>query len=245
MTSTPSPPALEAFSTWRLTRNTPCYGQRHGLALGTQAAAGRLLLLLEAVPPNPAPGARQRVRLAEDGYPCFMDCHDLLSQQLQSAQYQPLLLASSAIQGRLGEVLGFAHQAMATENRYLLGGTHAPNYDCSGLVQAAFAHVGVWIPRDAYQQERFCQPVAISADDFRLLRPGDLVFFGTPEHCTHVGLHLDQGRYMHSSSSSHGHGRIAVDALDQRDTSPVASHYRRHLRGAGRVVRCHDGATLP
>jgi len=238
MTSTPSPPALAAFSTWRLTRNTPGYEQRHGLALGTQAAAGRLLRLLEAVHPNPAPGTRQRVCLAEDGYPCFMDCRDLLSQQLHSAQYQPLLLSFSAIQG-------FARQAMATENRYLLGGAHAPDYDCSGLVQAAFAHVGVWIPRDAYQQERFCQPVAVSADEFSLLRPGDLVFFGTPERCTHVGLHLDRGRYMHSSSSSHGHGRIAVDTLHQRDTSPVASHYRRRLRGAGRVVRCHDGATLP
>ncbi|OOV34599.1 C40 family peptidase [Candidatus Synechococcus spongiarum] len=242
MTSTPSP---ETFSTWRLTRNTPGYAQRHGPELGTQASAGRWVLLLEAVPPNPAPGARQQVRLAEDGYPCFMDCQDLLGQQLQPGRYQPLLLSASTIQGRLGEVLGFAHQAMATENRYLLGGTHSPDYDCSGLVQAAFANVGVWIPRDAYQQERFCQPVVVSADDFSLLRPGDLVFFGTPERCTHVGLHLGQGRYMHSSSSTHGHGHIAVDSLHQQDISPVASHYRRHLRGAGRVVRCHDGATLP
>jgi hypothetical protein len=25
----------------------------------------------------------------------------------------------------------------------------------------------------------------------------------------------------------------------------VASHYRRELRGAGRVVHCHDGSPLP
>jgi hypothetical protein len=24
----------------------------------------------------------------------------------------------------------------------------------------------------------------------------------------------------------------------------VSTHYRRELRGAGRVVRCHDGTTL-
>lgn len=245
MTSTLFLPSLEAFSTWRLTCNTPGYEQRHGMELGTQAVAGRLVVLLEAVPPNPPPGARQRVRLAEDGYPCFMDCHHLLSQRLQPAQYQPLLLSAATIQLRLGDVLGFAHQAMATENCYLLGGTHATNYDCSGLVQAAFAHVGVWIPRDAYQQERFCQSVAVSADNFNLLQAGDLVFFGTPERCTHVGLYLGQGRYMHSSSSSHGHGHIAIDSLNPQDTSPVASHYRRHLRGAGRVVHCHDGTTLP
>lgn len=243
MTSTPS---LAAFSTWRLTCNTPGYAQRHGPELATQAAAGRLVLLLEAVSPDPAPpGTRQRVRLAEDGYPCFMDCRHLLDQQLQPARYQPSLLSTAAIQMRLGKVLEFAHQAMATENRYLLGGTHSPNYDCSGLMQAAFAHVGVWIPRDGYQQERFCQPVAIRADDFSLLQPGDLIFFGTLEQCTHVALHLGQGRYMHSSSSSHGHGRIAIDSIHPRDATPVANHYRRHLRGAGRVVRCHDGATLP
>ena len=242
MTSTPS---LSAFSTWRLARNTPGYAQCHGPDLGTQAAAGRLVLLLEAVPSNPEPGTRQQVRLAEDGYPCFMDCHDLLTQQLQPAEYQPSLLSASTIQAHLTDVLKFVHQAMATENRYLLGGTYSPNYDCSGLMQAAFANVGVWIPRDAYQQEQFCQPVAISSDDFRLLQPGDLIFFGTPERCTHVGLHLGHGRYMHSSSSSHGHGSIAIDSLHQQDTSPVASHYRRRLRGAGRVVRCHDGTPLP
>ena len=242
MTSTLSP---AAFSPWRLTCNTPGYASRHGPELGTQAAAGRWVVLLEAAPTHPEPGNRQRVRLAEDGYPCFMDCRDLLAQQLLPGQYQPLLLSAAAIRERLGQISGFASQAMATENRYLLGGTHGPDYDCSGLVQAAFASAGVWIPRDAYQQERFCQAVPTRADDCSLLRPGDLVFFGTPERCTHVGLHLGQGRYMHSSSSAHGHGRIAVDVLHPQDTSPVASHYRRHLRGAGRVVRCHDGATLP
>ena len=242
MTSTLSP---EAFSTWRLTRNTPGYARRHGPELATQAAAGRWVTLLEAAPPHPAPGTRQGVRLAEDGYSCFMDCHDLLGQQLQPGQYHPLLLSAAAIGERMGKVLEFARHAMAGNNRYLLGGTHSPDYDCSGLVQAAFAHVGVWLPRDAYQQERFCQAVPISAADFSLLRSGDLLFFGPPEHCTHVALHLGQGRYVHSSSSGHGHGRIAVDSIHPQDSSPVASHYRRRLRGAGRVVRCHDGATLP
>lgn len=236
---------LAAFSTWRLACNTPGYAQRQGAELGTEAAAGRLVELLEACPPSPDPDTRQRVRLAEDGYPCFMNCSDLLGQQLQPAQHQPLLLSDAAIQARLGEVLAFAHRAMDTDNHYVLGGTHGPNYDCSGLVQAAFAHTGIWIPRDAYQQEQFCQPVAVTPADTSLLRPGDLVFFGTEERCTHVGLHLGQGHYMHSSSSGHGHGRIAVDALHPQGTSPVASHYRCRLRGAGRVMRCHDGTTLP
>jgi cell wall-associated NlpC family hydrolase len=32
-----------------------------------------------------------------------------------------------------------------------------------------------------------------------LLRPGDLIFFGSRQRCTHVGLHLGNGRYRHSS----------------------------------------------
>jgi cell wall-associated NlpC family hydrolase len=62
---------------------------------------------------------------------------------------------------------------MATPNEYLWGGTVAPNYDCSGLMQAAFGSVGIQLPRDSYQQEAFTEPVAM--DD---LQRGDLLFFG-------------------------------------------------------------------
>jgi cell wall-associated NlpC family hydrolase len=57
----------------------------------------------------------------------------------------------------------------------------------------------IWLPRDAYLQERFCMPVAVRPGQTQLLEPGDLIFFGTPQRCTHVGLHLGGGRYLHSS----------------------------------------------
>ncbi|MCT4367162.1 MAG: NlpC/P60 family protein, partial [Synechococcaceae cyanobacterium MAG-AL2] len=53
------------------------------------------------------------------------------------------------------------------------------------------------------------------------------------------------GRYLHSSGAEHGHNGLAVDQLAAHSRDPVASHYRSELRGAGRVVRCHDGTTLP
>ena len=75
--------------------------------------------------------------------------------------------------------------------------------------------------------------------------PGDLIFFGNPLRCSHVGLHLGNGRYLHSSGISHGRNGIGIDALWASDKHPVASHYRAEIRGAGRVQRCHDGSYLP
>ncbi|MFN6131865.1 MAG: C40 family peptidase, partial [Synechococcaceae cyanobacterium] len=124
-------------------------------------------------------------------------------------------------------------------------GTLGPDFDCSGLIQTLFAAVGVWLPRDAYLQERFCQPVAVRPGITQLLRPGDLIFFGTSRRCTHVGLHLGDGRYLHSSGREHGRNGLGIDDLNPRNPDPVACHYRQELRGAGRVTHSHDGSPLP
>jgi cell wall-associated NlpC family hydrolase len=142
-------------------------------------------------------------------------------------------------------VLAFAEAARHRPNRYLWGGTLGPDFDCSGLVQTAFAQAGIWLPRDAYLQERFCRPVAVASGVTSLLRPGDLLFFGTPRRCTHVALHLGGGRYLHSSGRQHGRDGIGIDDLNPRNRDPVACHYRGELRGAGRVMHSHDGSPLP
>ena len=113
------------------------------------------------------------------------------------------------------------------------------------LVQRAFAAAGIWLPRDAYLQERFCRPVAVRPGESGLLEPGDLIFFGPARRCTHVGLHLGGGRYLHSSGREHGRNGIGLDDLNPRNPDPVAAHYRAELRGAGRVMHSHDGSPLP
>ncbi|MEB3324474.1 MAG: C40 family peptidase, partial [Cyanobacteriota bacterium] len=149
------------------------------------------------------------------------------------------------IEACLSAVLAFALQAMEVPNRYLWGGTLGPDFDCSGLVQTAYAQVGIWLPRDAYLQERFCQVVAVQPGHTSLLQPGDLIFFGSPQRCTHVGLHLGEGRYLHSSGLEHGRNGLGVDDLNPQNSDPVARHYRLTLRGAGRVMHSHDGGALP
>jgi hypothetical protein len=247
MAPNPWPPgtaaALELLhpgSTWQLQRSLDLFNQPRGQGLATQAAAGRILQVL-----GEQAHGRIRVRLLEDGYPGWITPDQLLGIAVAAPRPCPQLLDRSAISKRLPAVLAFAQAALSQANTYLWGGTLGPNYDCSGLVQAAFAAAGIWLPRDAYLQERFCQPVAVRPGHSQLLAPGDLIFFGPPQRCTHVGLHLGNGRYLHSSGREHGRNGLGIDSLCPQNRDPVATHYRRELRGAGRVMRCHDGSPLP
>ena len=236
-----APDLLQSGTIWRLLSAVNGYSRPRGDGLATQAWAGRHLLVLEP----PVGTGRLRVRLLEDGYPCWLEPTALLGAAVAAAAPRPCLLNGAAIAQRLPAVLAFAGAARQQRNSYLWGGSLGPDYDCSGLVQRAFASAGIWIPRDAYLQERFCQPVAVRAGVLHALRPGDLIFFGTPRRCTHVGLHLGGGRYLHSSGREHGRDGLGIDDLAPHNPDPVARHYRSQLRGAGRVVRCHDGSPLP
>jgi cell wall-associated NlpC family hydrolase len=200
-------------------------------SLVTQAAAGRQLQVLHASEPNDRESSRAvYVRLREDDYLGWVKVEDLAQLAIAPEPYAPTQYDRAAIEAKLPEIIAFTQAAMAQPNTYLWGGTVGPNYDCSGLMQAAFASVGIWIPRDAYQQEAFTQPIAI-AD----LYPGDLVFFGPPEKATHVGLYLGERQYIHSSGRDQGRNGIGLDQLaEQGDT--VSQTYYRQLRGAGRVM---------
>lgn len=231
---------LRPGSCWRLEQGLDLYSSSLGTGLATQAAAGRVLRILD----GKAHG-RLRVRLLEDGYPGWLVPEQLLGRAMAARKPAPTLLDRHAIASRLPAVLAFAEAALRQPNTYLWGGSLGPDYDCSGLVQTAYASAGIWLPRDAYLQERFCQPVAVRPGHTQLLQPGDLIFFGKPQRCTHVGLHLGGGRYLHSSGREHGRNGLGLDDLCPHNADPVASHYRRELRGAGRVMRCHDGSPLP
>ena len=230
-----APDLLATQSCWRLRANVNGYSHATGHGLTTQAAKGRSFRILKIV------GARIEVMLLDDGYQCWIDQDAVIGNAEHRGPWQPTMLTSTEIEQRIPDVLAWSERVQQQPNTYLWGGTTEPDMDCSGLMQMAFASQKIWIPRDAYQQEQFCQPIAVTPESCNLLRAGDLIFFGTNKRCTHVGLHLGDGRYRHSSGKEHGRNGIGIDSLHPQDTHPVACHYRAELRGAGRVVRCHDG----
>ncbi len=205
--------------------------------LATQAALGRhlraLKLSLEQSDVNLDTTAVM-VRLCEDDYPGWLDIRDVELLDVTETVYHPLVLSESQIREKLPIAITFAREAMNQSNYYFWGGTVGPNYDCSGLMQAAFVAAGIWLPRDAYQQEAFTKSISFSD-----LEPGDLVFFGTPEKATHVGLYLGDNRYIHSSGKAQGRNGIGIDVLSENGDK-VSQDYYRQLRGHGKVVASYQ-----
>lgn len=80
--------------------------------------------------------------------------------------------------------------------KYVWGGESDSEggFDCSGLMQAAYASAGVKLPRVAQDQ------YAATSDHpaWKDLKPGDLVFFGTRWKIHHVGMYLGKGMMIHA-----------------------------------------------
>jgi cell wall-associated NlpC family hydrolase len=191
--------------------------------LATQMAQGRFLSFLETA-------QRDRVRLVEDGYIAWLNPSDrqYLQPMPPDFSYQNPAVDYATIQQAIPQIVDYIFSAQAQPHEYLWGGTVPPSYDCSGLIQAAFASVGIWLPRDAYQQEAFVEPITLDR-----AQRGDLIFFGSAVKATHVGLYLGQGEYVHSSGKEHGHNGIAVSSLKGEDR--VSQFYACIYRGMGRV----------
>lgn len=81
--------------------------------------------------------------------------------------------------------------------RYAWGGKSCyPGFDCSGLVQAAYHHVGIWLPRTTYQTLKYWRLRRIPIRD---AKRGDLLFYGSG----HVEL---MTTHWHTSFGAHTWG---------------------------------------
>ncbi|WP_322528143.1 C40 family peptidase [Salinicola sp. LHM] len=110
-------------------------------------------------------------------------------------------------------VMSAAKEALGTPYRW--GGTTPSGYDCSGLVQMAYGKIGISLPRTSNEQFH-------ALDEIDVARPGDLLFFGSGNRATHVGIYMGDRQMIHAPGS----GRtVSVSSLDIR-------YWRQHYLGA-------------
>jgi cell wall-associated NlpC family hydrolase len=218
---------LSTTSEYRCLVNLDLYSSPLCAGLATQAAIHRHLRI-ESLTPD---GQAIRVQLCEDDYPAWLKLTDVEHLELTTDVYQSVQVDRAVIAAKIPAIIAFAHAAMKVSNQYLWGGTVAPDYDCSGLMQAAFQSQDIWLPRDSYQQEAFAQHIPVAE-----MLPGDLIFFGTPEKTDHVALHLGDLQYIHSSGIQMGRNGIGIDVLTDKTADPVSSGYYGKLRCCGRVM---------
>jgi hypothetical protein len=212
---------------YRCKVNLDLYSSPACEGLATQAAIDRHVRIVSLKPTEKA----VEVLLCEDDYLAWLNLDDILQLESTKKIYQPQPLDRDTIAERMRGVIAFARSAMSVPNRYLWGGTVAPNYDCSGLMQAAFQSQGIWIPRDAYQQEAFVQKISIDE-----MIPGDLIFFEGKGRVDHVGLHLGSSCYIHSSGLEIGRNGIGIDILAENAEDPISLAYYAKFRCCGRVM---------
>jgi cell wall-associated NlpC family hydrolase len=93
-------------------------------------------------------------------------------------------------------------------------------FDCSGFTSWVFNKLGVNLPRSSREQFQEGKIIAKSQ-----LRKGDLVFFGTKKRITHVGIYLEDNKFIHSSSSG---DTVKISSLDD----PT---WERRYTGARRI----------
>ncbi|MBC6419133.1 MAG: C40 family peptidase [Prochloron sp. SP5CPC1] len=194
--------------------------------LATQAAAGRHLRFLSATPT----GKAMLICSCEDGYESWLPVEKVSLLEPVSTVYHSRTISRSEIEKQIRAIIAFTQEKMKQPNHYLWGGNIGPNFDCSGLVQAAFAHSNIWLPRDSYQQEAFTATITVEE-----LQVGDLIFFGTKEKVNHVALHLGDLFYIHSSGKEKGRNGIGIDRLDPF-YNKVSQSYYHQFWGCGRVM---------
>ena len=124
--------------------------------------------------------------------------------------------APAPASGNAGQAIAFASAQIGCP--YVFGGTGpcSSGFDCSGLVQAAWAYAGVSIPRDTYGQWAALPHVPLSQ-----LQPGDLIFFNGESH---VGMYVG--------------GNMMIDA-------PQPGQTVEKVQLAGWYTATEDGAVRP
>ena len=116
-------------------------------------------------------------------------------------------------------VVDFAAQFLGTP--YVYGGSTPSGFDCSGFTSYVYKNTVRSIARTSSEQRN--TTTNISMDE---LKPGDLVFFGSGNTVSHVGIYVGNGEFIHSP---HTGSSVKYDTL-------WSGNYNRRFICGGRVI---------
>jgi len=112
--------------------------------------------------------------------------------------------ANVPVSGRAGAAVAAARSVLGSP--YVWAAEGPSTFDCSGLTLFAWAKAGVSLPHSSRMQQGSGRRVSLSA-----LKPGDLVFYGSPVH--HVALYVGGGQVIHAPQSGDVVRYAAVDMM--------------------------------
>jgi cell wall-associated NlpC family hydrolase len=95
---------------------------------------------------------------------------------------------------------------------YLWAASGPGSFDCSGLVQYAYAAAGIDLPHSSRMQAGLGRSVSRSE-----LQPGDLIAFYSP--VSHIGIYIGNGQMVHAPSSG---DVVKISPIDRMGGSPSA-----------------------
>ena len=136
-------------------------------------------------------------------------------------------LTSASASGSASGVVSVAKQYLGT--RYSYGGASPSGFDCSGFTMYCFQQMGVSLPHSATSQWQSGAGQKITSTSG--LQSGDLVFFCDPSRsngkaCSHAGIYIGGGQFIHASSSRSG-GVIISDL--------TSGYYNTYFVGGMRI----------
>ncbi|MFI1204096.1 C40 family peptidase [Streptomyces sp. NPDC020883] len=82
---------------------------------------------------------------------------------------------------------------------YVLGSSGPSSYDCSGLTQAAFAQIGIDLPRVSQSQSTTGSQVGLGN-----LQVGDILYWGSAGSAYHVAVYVGNGNFIGAQNPSTG-----------------------------------------
>ncbi|MCG2617234.1 C40 family peptidase [Terrimonas sp. NA20] len=142
-------------------------------------------------------------------------------EKASATQLKYAILLDTEVESLDGDLL-LDHVDEWYGTRYKLGGNSKAGIDCSAFVQAVYVSAfALTLPRTAREQYKASRIISSTE-----LKEGDLVFFNTRGGVSHVGIYLQNNKFIHASTSQ------GVTVSDMYDP-----YYMRRFIGAGRIEK--------